>query len=236
MQEKYFDLVLKLVADIEVSEADNIRKAARLVADSLISNNWVYTFGSGHSQLLAMEVHSRAGGLYPVVHLPDPMNGRAEKVEGFGPVLVEGINFKEGETIFVISNSGRNPEPIEIAMTAKSAGVKVIVLSSMAHSKSIKSRHSSGKMLYELGDVVIDTHTPAGDTSIPYENSPVKSGAMSTITGAVIMNAVMVEAIQYMLDAGVEPPVLLSSNIDGSDEHNQRLMDKFGQFPQPRFV
>ncbi|NPV39787.1 MAG: SIS domain-containing protein [Anaerolineae bacterium] len=236
MQEKYFDLVLKLVADIEVSEADNIRKAARLVADSLISNNWVYTFGSGHSQLLAMEVHSRAGGLYPVVHLPDPMNGRAEKVEGFGPVLVEGINFKKGETIFVISNSGRNPEPIEIAMTAKSAGVKVIVLSSMAHSKSIKSRHSSGKMLYELGDVVIDTHTPAGDTSIPYENSPVKSGAMSTITGAVIMNAVMVEAIQYMLDAGVEPPVLLSSNIDGSDEHNQRLMDKFGQFPQPRFV
>jgi uncharacterized phosphosugar-binding protein len=236
MQEKYFDLVLKLVADIEASEADNIRKAARLVADSLISNNWVYTFGSGHSQLLAMEVHSRAGGLYPVVHLPDPMNGRAEKVEGFGPVLVEGINFKEGETIFVISNSGRNPEPIEIAMTAKSAGVKVIVLSSMAHSKSIKSRHSSGKMLYELGDVVIDTHTPAGDTSIPYENSPVKSGAMSTITGAVIMNAVMVEAIQYMLDAGVEPPVLLSSNIDGSDEHNRRLMDKFGQFPQPRFV
>jgi uncharacterized phosphosugar-binding protein len=236
MQEKYFDLVLKLVADIEASEADNIRKAARLVADSLISNNWVYTFGSGHSQLLAMEVHSRAGGLYPVVHLPDPMNGRAEKVEGFGPVLVEGINFKKGETIFVISNSGRNPEPIEIAMTAKSAGVKVIVLSSMAHSKSIKSRHSSGKMLYELGDVVIDTHTPAGDTSIPYENSPVKSGAMSTITGAVIMNAVMVEAIQYMLDAGVEPPVLLSSNIDGSDEHNQRLMDKFGQFPQPRFV
>jgi Uncharacterized protein containing SIS (Sugar ISomerase) phosphosugar binding domain len=236
MLEKYFDLVLKLVADIEASEADNIRKAARLVADSLISNNWVYTFGSGHSQLLAMEVHSRAGGLYPVVHLPDPMNGRAEKVEGFGPVLVEGINFKKGETIFVISNSGRNPEPIEVAMTAKNAGVKVIVLSSMAHSKSIKSRHSSGKMLYELGDVVIDTHTPAGDTSIPYENSPVKSGAMSTITGAVIMNAVMVEAIQYMLDAGVEPPVLLSSNIDGSDEHNQRLMDKFGQFPQPRFV
>ncbi len=236
MQEKYFDLVIKLVSDIEASEADNIRKAARLVADSLISNNWVYTFGSGHSQLLAMEVHSRAGGLYPVVHLPDPMNGRAEKVEGFGPVLVEGINFKKGETIFVISNSGRNPEPIEIAMTAKNAGVKVIVLSSMAHSKSIKSRHSSGKMLYELGDVVIDTHTPAGDTSISYENNPVKSGAMSTITGAVIMNAVMVEAIQYMLDAGVEPPVLLSSNIDGSDEHNQRLMDKFGQFPQPRFV
>ena len=236
MQEKYFEVVLKLVAEIEKDEAENIIKAARLVADSLISNNWVYTFGSGHSQLLAMEVHNRAGGLYPVVHLPDPMNGRAEKVEGFGPVLIEGIKFKKGETIFVISNSGRNPEPIEIAMAAKDAGVKVIVLSSMEHSRSIKSRHSSGKMLYELGDVVIDTHTPAGDTSISYPGSPVKSGAMSTITGAVIMNAVMVEAIHYILEQGAEPPVLLSSNIDGSDEHNQRLMDKFGQFPQALFV
>jgi len=236
MQEKYFELVMKLVAEIEKDEAENIRRAAKLVADSLISNNWVYTFGSGHSQLLAMEVHNRAGGLYPVVHLPDPMNGRAEKVEGFGPVLVEGIKFKPGETIFVISNSGRNPEPIEVAMTAKNAGVKVIVLSSLAHSRSIKSRHSSGKMLYELGDVVIDTHTPAGDTSVSYEGSPVKSGALSTITGALIMNAVMVEAIQIILDAGQVPPVLLSSNIDGSDEHNQRLMDQFGQFPQPLFV
>lgn len=236
MQEKYFEVVAKLIPEIQNSEAENIRKAARLVADSLISNNWVYTFGSGHSQLLAMEVHGRAGGLYPVVHLADPLNGRAEKIEGFGPILVEGIKFKKGETIFVISNSGRNPEPIEVALTAKNAGVKVIVLSSMAHTKSIKSRHSSGKMLYELGDVVIDTHTPAGDAAISYENSPIKSGAVSTITGTVIMNAVMVEAIQYILDAGVEPPVLLSSNIDGSEEHNQRLMDEFGQFPQPLFV
>jgi uncharacterized phosphosugar-binding protein len=164
------------------------------------------------------------------------MSGRAEKVEGFGPILVEGIKFKKGETIFVISNSGRNPEPIEVAMTAKNAGVKVIVLSSMAHTKSIKSRHSSGKMLYELGDVVIDTHTPAGDASVSFENSPIRAGALSTVLGAVIMNAVMVEAIQYMLDAGVEPPVLLSSNIDGSEEHNQKLMDKYGQFPQALFV
>ncbi len=236
MQEKYYELVAGLISNIEKNEAGNIRKAARLVADSLISNNWVYTFGSGHSQLLAMEVHGRAGGLYPMVHLPDPLNGRAEKVEGYGPILVEGIKFKAGETIFVISNSGRNPEPIEVAMTAKNAGVKVIVLSSMAHTKSIKSRHSSGKMLYELGDVVIDTHTPAGDAALAYENSPVKSGAVSTVTGAFIMNAVVVEAIQIMLDAGFEPPVLLSSNIDGSEEHNQALMDKFGQFPQPLFV
>jgi uncharacterized phosphosugar-binding protein len=108
MQEEYFDHVEKAIPQVEKDEKENIQKAAGLVADSLISNNWVYTFGSGHSQLLAIEVHGRAGGLYPIVHLPDPMSGRAEKVEGFGPILVEGIKFKKGETIFVISNSGRN--------------------------------------------------------------------------------------------------------------------------------
>ena len=236
MQEKYFDLVLNKVALVEKEESANINKAAKLVSDSLMSDNWVYTFGSGHSQLLALEVHNRAGGLYPIVQLSDPMNGRAEKVEGYGPVLVENIKFKEGETIFVISNSGRNPEPLEIAMIAKDAGVKVVALTSLEHSKSVKSRHSSGKLLYELADIVIDTHTPAGDASLAFGDYPVKSGALSTVLGATLLNAVMVEAIQNMLDQGFDPPILLSANIDGSEDHNQKLIEKYGMFPQPRFI
>lgn len=236
MQEKYFHLVLDKISIIEKEESANIKQAAKFVSESLISNNWVYTFGSGHSQMLAMEVHNRAGGLYPVVHLPDPMNGRAEQVEGFGPILIQGIPFKQGETIFVISNSGRNPEPLEIALAAKDAGLKVIALTSLEHSKSIKSRHSSGKLLYEIGDVVIDTHTPTGDTPLSFNNSPIKSGALSTVLGAAIMNAVMVEAIQNMIDKDFDPPVLLSSNIDDSDEHNQNIINKYGQIPQARFI
>jgi uncharacterized phosphosugar-binding protein len=236
MQQQYFDFMIERLQTIKDKESVNIIKAAKLVSDTIINGNWVYTFGSGHSQLLAMEVHSRAGGLYPVVHIPDPMNGRAEKVEGFGPILIEGMKFKKGETIFVISNSGRNPEPIEIAMSAKQMGVNVIVISSMEHSKLTTSRHSSGKMLFEIGDVVIDSHTPSGDTAMSFPNSLVKAGALSTILGAAIMNAVMVDAIQNMLDKGYEPPVLISSNLDGSDKHNQDIMEKYGPFPQPRFI
>lgn len=236
MKEKYFDLMIKRLQLVMTEESDSINQAARLVSDSLISKNWIYAFGSGHSQLLALEVHARAGGLYPIVHIQDPMNGRAEKVEGFGPVLIEGLQFKKGETIFVISNSGRNPEPIEIAIAAKQMGTSMVVITSMEHTRSVQSRHSSGKLLYEFGDVVIDSHTPVGDAALEFPNSSVRSGALSTILGAAIMNAVMVEAIDNMLQAGYEPPVLISANLDGSDVHNQAIMDKYGPYPQPRFI
>lgn len=236
MYQQYLDLGIEQIEKIKEHEGENISKAAKLVGDSIIKGDWVYTFGSGHSQLLALEIHARAGGLYPIVHIPDPMNGRAEKVEGFGPILVEGLPFKKGATIFVISNSGRNPEPIEIAMIAKDAGMNLIAVTSLEHSKSVTSRHSSGKKLFELADIVLDTHVAAGDASLSFEGLQEKAGAFSTVIGAVLMNAVMVESIQYMLDQGHEPPVLISANLDGSDEHNRRIFEKFGPFPTARQI
>jgi len=236
MYEKYLDLVVDKINIVKIKEGENIKKSAKLISDSIIQGHWVYTFGSGHSQLLALEIHGRAGGLYPIVHIPDPMNGRAEKVEGFGPVLVEGLPFKKGASIFVISNSGRNPEPIEVALIAKEAEMHVIAVTSLEHSQSVSSRHSSGKKLYELADVVIDTHVPAGDASLTFEGIQEKSGALSTVIGAALLNAVIVEAIQDMLTKGNKPPILLSANIDGSDEHNQRIFEKYGSYPTPRQI
>ena len=236
MFEQYFEYVVKQINEIMDEESEKIIQAGKLVGNSIINGNWVYTFGSGHSQLLALEVHARAGGLYPIVHIPDPMSGRAEKVEGFGAVLVEGMQFKKGETIFIISNSGRNPEPIEVAMIAKEAGMNIIAVTSLAHSQSVTSRHTSGKLLYQLADIVLDTHVPAGDAAIAFEGVDEKSGAVSTVLGAVMMNAVTVEAIHYMLEKGHTPPILLSANLDGSDEHNQRIFERFGPFPQPRYM
>lgn len=233
---KYLEMAIEQINKIKEHEGENITKSAKMVGDSIINGEWVYTFGSGHSQLLAIEIHARAGGLYPIVHIPDPMNGRAEKVEGFGPVLVEGLPFKKGATIFVISNSGRNPEPIEVALIAKEAGMNLIAVTSLVHSQSVSSRHSSGKKLHELADVVLDSHVAAGDASLAFEGLKEKAGAFSTVIGALIMNAVMVEAIQYMLDQGHEPPVLISANLDGSDEHNRRIFEKFGPFPSPRQI
>ncbi|MBC7262155.1 MAG: SIS domain-containing protein [Chloroflexi bacterium] len=224
---EYLDEVCKFINQMKETQGEAIRKAAALVGETIISGGLVYTFGSGHSQLLSQEVHARAGGLYPVVQILDPMWGRAERLEGFADVLLKGLPLKAGETIFVISNSGRNPEPIEVAMRAKEMGLHVIVVTSLAHSKSVASRHSSGKKLYELGDVVLDTGTPPGDACLSFAGLPVKAGAVSTVLGAALMNAVMVEAIQYILDKGETPPVLMSANLDGSDEYNARVMARY---------
>jgi len=227
MHKEYFNTVIKAIQNLENSETEEIQKAAQLVADAIAEGKHVYTFGSGHSQLLAREITGRAGGLVPVYHLPDPTWGMVERMEGFGEKLVEQYPIKSGEVIFVISNSGRNPEPIEFAIRAKERGLNVIALTSLNHSKNVDSRHSSGKKLYEYADIVLDTGTPKGDATISFEGLSTKAGSLSTILGASMLNAVMVDAIQYLLDKGIEPPVLISLNVDGSDEHNEKLMARY---------
>lgn len=227
MYAEYLDEVCRLLQKMKEKQGPAIVEAARMVGDTIIAGGLVYTFGSGHSQLLSQEVNARAGGLYPVVQIPDPMWGRAERVEGFAEVLLKGLPLKAGETIFVISNSGRNPEPIEVAMQVKRMGLHVIAVTSLSHSRKVTSRHSSGRKLHELGDVVLDTGTPAGDAALKFKGMKDRAGAVSTVLGAALMNAVMVEAIQYMLDRGFDPPVLNSANLDGSDEHNAKVMARY---------
>jgi uncharacterized phosphosugar-binding protein len=135
--------------------------------------------------------------------------------------------FKAGETAFVISNSGRNSEPVEVAQRLKELGLHMVAVTSMAHSKSVSSRHSSGKKPYQVSEVVLDTGTPPGDAALDFRGFVAKAGTVSTVLGAALMNAVMAEAIQYMLDHGFEPPVLKSANLDGSDEYNARVMARY---------
>lgn len=236
MHNDYFNFVINAIQNLQKSQSENILKAAELVGDALAEGKYVYTFGSGHSQLLAREITERAGGLAPVFHLPDPIWGMVERLEGYGEKLLEQYPLQPGDVIFVISNSGRNPEPIEFAKGAKEKGVKVIAVTSLNHSKQVESRHSSGKKLYEFGDVVLDTGTPKGDAVMEFEGLSSKAGAVSTILGAAVLNAVMVDAIQYLLDKGVEPPVLISANVDGSDEHNAELMERYKEMAwAPRY-
>ncbi len=228
MYQEYLVTLIGLLQNMKGTQGEAIRQAAKLVGDTIINGGLVYAFGSGHSECLAREIHARAGGLYPIVCIPDPMWGKAERLEGFGEILLKGVTLKKGETIFIISNSGRNPEPIDVALTAKEAGLKVIAVTSLAHSKSVTSRHSSGKKLYEIADVVLDTGTPPGDACMSFKGLSVKAGPASTALGAALLQAVVVEAIQYMLDKGETPPVLVSANVEGGDEHNRRIVERYG--------
>ena len=229
MFENYLDIAIEKIACIKATQAGPIHKAAELVADAIMGNRLVYTFGSGHSMLLAREIRGRAGGLYPILQVNDPMEGRAEKIEGFGTVLVQYQTFQPGDVIIVISNSGRNPEPVEVAMFAREKGLKVIVLTSMEHTRSVTSRHSSGKLLYELADVVLDSAVPAGDAAIEIPGLRTRTGALSTVLGSLLLNAVTIEAIAIMQQQGYHPPVLISANLDGAAEHNSQIAARYPQ-------
>lgn len=227
MHQAYLNTIIEHIARLRDSQEVAIRETATIVGSAIADNRHIYTFGSGHSQLLAREVTGRAGGLVPVYHLPDPTWGMVERLEGYGKTLLEQFPIQAEEVIFIISNSGRNPEPIEVAMGSKEIGMKVIAVTSLEHSKNVESRHSSGLKLFELADVVLDTGTPKGDAVMSFDGFTSKAGALSTILGAAVLNAVMVDAIQYLIDKQIDPPVLTSLNVDGSDDHNARLMERY---------
>lgn len=224
----YYDKVVSLLAQIHSTQAGAISAAGEIVGKTVKDGGIVHAFGSGHSAAIAYEGHGRAGGLAAVSAIIDPLRGLAERTEGYGAALMTPVRLKKGDSMIVISNSGRNPLPIEVASIAREMkGLKVIAITSVAHSSSVESRHSSGKRLLELADVVIDNMGEPGDASVSLEGLDTPLGPTSTITGAYIMNEITIAAVGWMLDHGFEPPVFKSANLDGSKEHNNALRDRY---------
>lgn len=223
----YYDKVSALLSEIRSTQADAIGRAGAIVGETVRDGGIVHTFGSGHSAAVAYEGHGRAGGLAAVSAIIDPLRGLAERVEGYGQALMAPVRLAAEDSMIVISNSGRNPLPIEVATVARQGGLKVIAVTSLAHSTSVSSRHSSGKKLFELADVVIDNMGEPGDASILSEGSDIPLGPTSTISGAYIMNEITIAAVRWMLENDVEPPVFKSANLDGSKEHNENLRQRY---------
>lgn len=232
----YLEKIREMLDRIEGDQWPQIEKAATLVADLIAEGGVVHIFGSGHTHILAEEVWCRAGGLAAVSPILDPdqmpytgpFKGSAlEKLEGFGTILFETHDARPKEVIIVVSNSGRNPVPIEIAMAAKERGLTVIALTSMDYSRNVSSRHSSGKRLFELADLVIDNCSPMGDATVELEGLLQKVGPTSTVTNAIILNAIVVEAATKLLERGIEPPIFVSANLDVSMDLNMRFIERY---------
>ncbi|TMB51393.1 MAG: sugar isomerase domain-containing protein, partial [Chloroflexi bacterium] len=131
------------------------------------------------------------------------------------------------DCLIVISNSGRNASPIEMAMLGRERGLPVIAVTAAEFSRSVSSRHSSGKRLLDLAHVVLDTCGAAGDAAVELEGVMEGVGPTSTVVGATLLNSTLVETIAELVRRGVEPPVLVSQNVDGSAERNTRLRDRY---------
>jgi uncharacterized phosphosugar-binding protein len=223
----FLDTAFDQLARARVANREAILRAARMIADTVGTEGIVYLFGSGHSALLALEAAGRAGGFAGVQPIWDPGIGRAEQVEGYGSVLVREVNWEPRDCLFVISHSGRNPAPIEVALAGKAAGLRVAGITAVDYSRASVSRHSSGKRLFEVVDFVIDTLGVPGDAAVEVEGLAVRTGPTSTIVGATLLDAAIVEAVSLLVAAGVEPPLVRSYNLEGSDPVNARARARY---------
>lgn len=192
--------------------------------------------------MLSEEISIRAGGIIQVRPILEPelieINGRGkstqlERTPGYAKIIFESSKIRKKDALIVISNSGRNPVPVEMAMEAKKAGVLVIGLTNLKHSKNVNSRCSNGKKLYEVCDYVLDNCGEIGDTVIKVKNQPYSIGPTSTIAGAIILQALVIEIVEIMLEDGHEPAILMSGNIDGNDDFNQNMEEQLAlKFPE----
>jgi len=225
--ENYLANAIGLLQAIARESGTAIHQAAEAVADAIQGGGLFALFGSGHSALVAKDAAYRAGGLAPVLAVDDIAEGDAERVEGVAKYIIARYELRPGSVLAVISNSGINPVPIEMALIGKAGGLKVIAITSLAHGASMPSRHSSSKKLADVADIVIDTHGAPGDASVTIPGSIYKTGATSTIAGAAIVQAITVQAAGLLAERGVEPPLWVSANLPEGDAHNNALLERY---------
>lgn len=235
--DRYIEIVQETVKRAWEEQTETVDKASDAIRKALETKHSVFIFGCSHAGIIAEEVFYRTGGLavinpifFPGFMLntrPITMTSQLERLDGLGKIILKENRVKEGDVLIIHSVSGRNNVPVEMAIEAKKSGVTTIAITNLAYSAAVTSRHPSGKHLYEVCDLVLDNKGEVGDAAIKLDGLPEKIGPTSTAVGAALINAVVIETVGKMLERGKIPPVFLSANLDGGDEHNKRIFEEY---------
>ena len=230
---------------IEETQMENIRKAAEVMADSIEAGRWVHTFGCGHATIPIEEMYPQIGGFvgfHPIIELPLTFFTRItgemgvhqflflERVEGYGIEIMKGYNFDKRDTMWLFSHSGINNVNIDIAIESKKKGMKVIAFGSAAEAKGKKSRHSSGKTIFEVADLVVDTCAPIGDSSVPLKNHRDKVGPVSTMAFVTCVWMTVTTVAEILADRGVKLFIHPSHNVAEDTTAKQRVEDALAEY------
>ncbi|MDR1794424.1 MAG: SIS domain-containing protein [Erysipelotrichaceae bacterium] len=228
----YVNRVEQLFKEVIDTNRETIKALAKKFAENIESDHMIHTFGTGHSHITGIEMFGRAGGLANVNAMLDPdvltsngerRSGALERLEGLADIIYDQYKIEKGDIMVLISNSGRNACPIEMAMRAKKEGVYTIAITNLKQSQASQSRHSSGKRLFEVVDVVLDNCVDAGDAMMTVGN--ISTGPGSTLSSCLLVNTIVYEALKIVNEKGLPLPVLASQNVDGND--NEALMKKY---------
>lgn len=231
--------------DIEATQTDNIQRAAELMADSIAAGRWVHTFGCGHATIPVEEMYPRIGGFvgfHPIVELPltffTHVTGEMginqflflERAEGYGRAIMSAWDFDARDTMWIFSHTGINNVNIDVALRAKELGLKVIATGSAAQATSSTARHSSGKKLFDIADVVIDTRVPAGDSSVGLKNHRDKVGPVSTMGFVTVVWMTIVTVAELLEARGVRLFIHPSHNVPGDTTAHERLDEALKEY------
>ncbi|MER7971941.1 SIS domain-containing protein [Streptomyces sp. NPDC096080] len=236
---QFFDAAIDLLRRARDEEAERIAEAGALLADTVESGGRLFAFGAGHSSLAAQDVVYRAGGLalmnllavpgvVGVDVMPATLGSALERVDGLARAVLDSSPLRAGDALVIVSLSGRNALPVEMALTARARGVRVIGVTSVAYAGQTSSRHTSGTYLKDHCDVVLDSKIAVGDAELTLDTIPAPFAPASTVVTSALLQAVVATAAGVLADRGTEPPLLRSGNVDGGHEWNGRVMTEYG--------
>lgn len=213
---QFFDAAIGLLQQVRDEDAGEIQAAGTLIADTVANGGRLFAFGAGHSSLAAQDIVYRAGGLalmnllvvpgvVGVDVMPATLGSALERVDGLASVVLDSSPARSGDLLVIISLSGRNALPVEMAMSARALGLKVIGVTSVAYTTETESRHVSGTYLKDHCDIVLDSRIPVGDAELTQDTVQAPFGPASTVVTTALLQAVMATAAGALADRGIEP-------------------------------
>jgi uncharacterized phosphosugar-binding protein len=236
---QFFDAAIGLLQRVRDEEAEHVEAAGTLLADTVVNGGRLFAFGAGHSSLAAQDLVYRAGGLalmnllavpgaVGVDVMPATLGSALERVDGLASAVLDSSPLRAGDALVIISLSGRNALPVEMALHARALGVRVIGVTSVAYASETTSRHTSGTYLKDHCDLVLDSKIAVGDAELTLDTIPAPFAPASTVITSALLQAVMATAAASLANRGIEPPLLRSGNVDGGHEWNGQVFEEYG--------
>ena len=234
----YIEQIKVLLDQIAKDNATELEIAGTILADAVIGNGRIFAWGSTHSSTTMQDVYVRAGGLMVINAIfipglealqtnPFGITSKIERLEGYAKIILDYTPIRKDDVLIVVSVSGRNSVPIEMAKEAKERGIKVIAVTGYDYTRSVTPRHPSGKNMYEFADVILDNKAKAGDAILEDPACPSKFCPVSGITSSAVLQCLVAETIEQLIQRGITPPVFMAQNLDGGEEFNNQMFNKY---------
>ena len=232
---EYVDVV-KSQLETALQQEEIIDACATQFANTILNDGIIHVFGCGHSQMFGEELCFRTGGLVPINAIKIPqfniypkarLSQLMERTEGFVGGVLESMHTTKHDTMVIVSVSGRNAAGVDMAIEAKKLGMHVIGVTSLHYANNVTSRHSSKKLLKDVSDTVLDLCGVCGDATLSDPRVSEHFGSTSTVVGMSLLNGIVAECIVKLADAGMDPPIWVSGNVDRGDEANKKYMEAY---------